>query len=243
MGAPNNRWPTDRFTIALDRAWPSKPNGQLFGPSALASPITPATLSTDQNDYDPTRGSEATVIRQNATQNVNITGLVPYFQGDLKYILNISGFEITLVKESASSAATNRFGFSVDLVIAPGEAAQLWYDIDAQRWFALAGPPLIATIPAGTVFTGAVQTPIKTVNANYTIIEADWTILVDASGGAITITPPNVATYEGFTFDIKKIDSSANIVSITGMDEGTGTIIEQYASITIKSDGTYWRGI
>ena len=57
-------------------------------------------------------------------------------------------------------------------------------------------------------------TAIKTVTTTYQILPTDTTILCDATGGAFTITLPNVVTYSGYGFRIKKIDSSANAVTV-----------------------------
>lgn len=87
----------------------------------------------------------------------------------------------------------------------------------------------------------------RTVTANTSItIAADSTVLVDASGGARTITLPAVATSNGRDFTIKKIDSSGNAVTIDGnsaetIDGATTAVINaQYESVTVHCDGTEW---
>jgi hypothetical protein len=84
------------------------------------------------------------------------------------------------------------------------------------------------------------------VSSAYTITLEDHTILVDATSGAVTITLPKA--YNGFEylFNVKKIDSSANTVTIDGdgsekIDGATTKVIStQYDSITIQSDKTEW---
>ena len=87
---------------------------------------------------------------------------------------------------------------------------------------------------------------MKTVTANYSMIWADEAILADASGGAITITLPNPAAYPNYEVMIKKIDSSANAVTIA--PHGTETI-DGASSLTLssqndakrlRSDGSNW---
>lgn len=56
--------------------------------------------------------------------------------------------------------------------------------------------------------------PIKTITTAYVIVAEDHTILCDASGGPFTVTLPDVEDAEGFTYNLKKIDSSANAVTI-----------------------------
>ena len=69
-------------------------------------------------------------------------------------------------------------------------------------------------------------------------------LLVDASASPIILTLP--AAEVGVQFDIKKIDASANTVTIDGAgsdttDDGlTAVLTDQYEAITIVSDGTDW---
>lgn len=80
----------------------------------------------------------------------------------------------------------------------------------------------------------------------YTANASDNTILVDASGGAVTITLPTAVGIKGREYIIKKIDSSANAVTIDG--DGSETIDgvvtkdleNQYHGIKILSGGTNW---
>ena len=72
------------------------------------------------------------------------------------------------------------------------------------------------------------------------------TVLVNASGGAVTITLPTAAVGEDRRYTIKKIDSSAFTVTIDGngaetIDGATTAVITmQYESVTVQSDGTSW---
>lgn len=88
---------------------------------------------------------------------------------------------------------------------------------------------------------------IQQVTANYTILlDEDHTVLVDATSGAVTITLPIAKNSDEYIFNIKKIDSSANAVTIDGngsetIDDSTTYVISsQYDSITVQSDGTEW---
>ena len=81
----------------------------------------------------------------------------------------------------------------------------------------------------------------------YTLTAIDDFIECDASGGAFTITLPAVAsTTTGKVYHIKKIDSSANVVTVDGnasetIDDGTtASITTQYECITIINNGSEW---
>lgn len=83
-------------------------------------------------------------------------------------------------------------------------------------------------------------------SANRTLDHTDDTVFADATGGAIVYAIPNAATYTGGTFTIKKIDASANTVTLTRsgantIDGATSQVLTlQYESITIRSNGTNW---
>lgn len=70
------------------------------------------------------------------------------------------------------------------------------------------------------------------------------TILADASGGAITINLP--AATSGAEIKVKKIDATANLITVDGngaeqIDGAlTADLDVQYESFTLKSDGSNW---
>jgi hypothetical protein len=80
---------------------------------------------------------------------------------------------------------------------------------------------------------------------DYTAGFDDEAILVDASAGAVTITLPPVADYNGKYYKIKKIDTTSLSVTIDGngatIDRGaTAVITSPYVSLTVQCDGTEW---
>lgn len=83
-----------------------------------------------------------------------------------------------------------------------------------------------------------------TVIGNYTASQTDGFLAVDASGGAITITLPNVIAGSQSGFAIMKIDSSINAVTIasTALINGATTFVlsGQYASTIIRSNGLHY---
>jgi hypothetical protein len=134
---------------------------------------------------------------------------------------------------------------------------------------ASAGPPEyhIKVVPWGDLFLGAsggatggvivspdgsltlnsgvsYRTDSKT--ANYTATAADYTILTDATAGAITISLPDASSLSGKTYIIKKTDSSANAVTIdpngsqTIDGAATYTLAAQYKYVTVQAYGGNW---
>lgn len=81
---------------------------------------------------------------------------------------------------------------------------------------------------------------------DYTITTADTVVLVDANGAPIAITLPLASSASGYRFFVKKIDSTANAVTLTrsGSDtidgSTTAAISVQYTSLTVLSNGTNW---
>ncbi len=93
---------------------------------------------------------------------------------------------------------------------------------------------------------GAIATTVTTKTVSYTATISDSVLLGDASGGAFTFTLPTAVGIAGREYVFKKIDSSANAVTIDG--DGTETIdgattydlTSQYQFIRIVSDGANW---
>ena len=87
---------------------------------------------------------------------------------------------------------------------------------------------------AGNLTPGAV-TPVRTVTANYTVALTDGVIFVDCTAGPVAVALPTVATAivgtQGQRVQIKKIDSTANAVTITA----TGGLIDGAASAVIRT--------
>lgn len=95
-------------------------------------------------------------------------------------------------------------------------------------------------------FGGGLRLSLVSKAVDYTATDNDYTILVDASGAARTITLPAVSGRVGTTYNIKKTDSSANTVTVDGnasetIDGATTKVLTtQYQSVTIQSDGSTW---
>ena len=87
---------------------------------------------------------------------------------------------------------------------------------------------------------------VITVTTTYTATGADSVILADATAAAFTITLPAVATVPFLVLDIKKIDATANNVTIDGNGAETidGALTQklkkQWDSISMVTDGAAW---
>jgi hypothetical protein len=101
-------------------------------------------------------------------------------------------------------------------------------------------------LDTSTSATGTASLALATKTAAYTITDSDAVILCDASAAAITVTLPTAVGRLGRVYNIKKIDSSPNIVTVDGdgsetIDDGTtAALTVQYEAITIISDSVSW---
>lgn len=100
--------------------------------------ITPASINTSQNNYNPTGLAGATIIYQAIGANVDITGVVAQPGGSYLTIVNTStGTDsITIPNESGSSTAANRFRNPVGAswYIPASSAMTFIYDTAISRW-------------------------------------------------------------------------------------------------------------
>lgn len=113
----------------------------------------------------------------------------------------------------------------------------------ASVYYGLKGDQGIQGIPGA----GGGAATVTTVAASYTETSTSGSkaILCNAVSGAIVVTLPS-AVGNTATFTFKKIDSSANLLTIDGAGtetlDGSLTAVlrAQYESITIVSDGANW---
>gem|GEM_PF-6828931 len=89
---------------------------------------------------------------------------------------------------------------------------------------------------------GSVAFSFVTKTANYTLTAADHTVRIDASSGSITATLPTASTCPGRVYVIKKIDASANTVTVSGSIDGVSSKIysTQFSGTSVQSNGSTW---
>lgn len=115
---------------------------------------------------------------------------------------------------------------------ADGDMVLLIYSTIINKWRCLYGGKRIPTVAAPTT--------------TYAATSADDYIFADASGGAFSVNLPAATSSTGLVLTIKKIDASANAVTIDGNSSETidgattKALSSQYASNTIACDGSTW---
>lgn len=123
--------------LAIDQ---SSGNAAFSRGMLLTGVISPSQISSNQNDYSPTGFSSASVVNLSSDASRSVSGLAGGAEGRVVVILNTGSQIITLLNESASSSAANRFALGSDVVIGARRAALLRYDGTASRWYAIARP-------------------------------------------------------------------------------------------------------
>jgi len=116
----------------------SVPGSVTFSAAAhFTGVISPAQITADQNDYNPTGLSGAAVIRLTLdSTDRNITGIAGGSSGRSLILHHVSGSgDVYLSNESASSSAANRFSFDTSSVrLKIGQCVTLFYDSTSSRW-------------------------------------------------------------------------------------------------------------
>ena len=86
----------------------------------------------------------------------------------------------------------------------------------------------------------------RQVTATTTALPSDYLILADATAGAVTVNLPSAASSRGAALVVKKIDASANAVTIdaSGAETIDGATTQalaaQYDAVTLVCDATQW---
>jgi hypothetical protein len=104
-----------------------------------------------------------------------------------------------------------------------------------------------ATAPNSTLqVTGSLGMSVTTKTANATVAAIDFTILCNNTTGPITITLPSAVGVGGRMYIIKKTSAAGNNVTVvcngaqTIDGNATYSLVTQYSSIMIQSDGVNW---
>jgi len=135
--------------------------------------VSPASLGSDQNDYDPTNFGTADLLRQDCSTPVSITGFAAPAGVDRERFIFVNlgtgGDPITLQHQNAGSAAANRIitPDGIDLVLNQDQQALLHYDPTSARWRVI--DPVVGIASLGVVApitTSGGQTPTIQIDTN-----------------------------------------------------------------------------
>jgi len=148
-------------------------------------------------------------------------------------IPNAVGGKLMLELDSATTAAIKPGRYLYDVEITQTSTGKVTRVVEGQIDF-----------NAGSS-SNLFSTQIFTVNAAYTLKVTDNTVLCNCVSNAISITLPAAAAVPNKIFTIKKIDASANVVTIVGTVDATvnPTIPAQWQTVKVQSNGVNWYNI
>lgn len=99
--------------------------------------ISPAQLTANTDNWNPTNLSDASVIRVSTDASRDLTGITAPSPAAPRWIIliNVGSFNLVL-RHDATSTAANRFYCpdNADYTLAQGCAVLLWYDSTSTRW-------------------------------------------------------------------------------------------------------------
>lgn len=149
----------DSITYEDQSGWtvfqPLNVPGDVTASIQFSGDVSPAQITANQNNYEPTDLDIAAVLRINSDARRNITGLAQGADGRVIWIFNVGTFPIVFTWEDTNSTAANRFAFGVTLGGAQG--MEIMYDSTSSRWRAQSLPEPLGTIKdfgGGTVPAG-----------------------------------------------------------------------------------------
>lgn len=231
-----------RKTGAGDTAWvPAGGGGSVINPLVLTPAQTPAALAPSTNNYAL---PNTTSVARQATDagGSTVTGLVAQTDGFVFFVENLGPSTLTLIHESASSTAANRFNLSSNsnVTLQIGDTLGVIYDIASARWREL----------SSTVSTTARITNVALGNSPYTILPNDADLFVDTSAGPVTLTLPNPTQF-GFGKVYLVVDTkgtfATNICTLqpNGGEKISGLAAAKplqtaWGSFRIVTDGVDW---
>lgn len=105
----------------------------------FSSVLTPAQITSNQNDYNPTGAGAADVLRISSDAARSITGLGFPAGNKAVVLMNVGSFSITLSNASVSSVAANRFAIGADFSLDANKAVLVIYDATSSRWRMVGG--------------------------------------------------------------------------------------------------------
>jgi len=202
--------------------------------------ISPATLTTVTNNWNPTGLSTAWIIDVAGNGSfVMITGITaPTFNKRL--ILNNTGDNaILLPTEMTSSTAGNRFAFGRDVILFPGKTVELMYSTGLSRWRLVSKAGLYDDVEH--LYTAhSFNAPVSLTPGDYDF----WDIASEAAATAVAPTSGRVRAIAVNTgSSAGGLGYVASKEAFFQTDNSTGTVTWAYCKAVIVtpsslSDGT-----
>jgi hypothetical protein len=147
--------------------------------------LTPAQITSNQNNYSPTGLSDATGMRLDTNAARTITGIATGGANRSLKLVNIGANPIVLVSESASSTAANRFAFVLGaILLMPNAGIELQYDETSSRWRDEVSPARAFIARSGTnvdIVSTAAETDVLNVTIPGNLLGTNRTVRIRIS--------------------------------------------------------------
>lgn len=151
------------------------------GGALLSGVISPTTIATHQTDYAPTGYASAAIWRLTASATYSIYSMAAGTSGQLRLLVNIGSFAITLSHDHTSgTTAAQRFDLpsATDVSLAAGASALCIYDATTARWRIVGGSG------GGTVDFTAVAAALAAASASVAVNSQKITGLANGSSSS-----------------------------------------------------------
>jgi len=102
--------------------------------------ISPAQITSDQDDYTPTDWAKSQIVRISGDNGIRaITSFAATFDGDEKTLINIGSYPVYIPSEHPDGTAANRVISVGDYILFPDNSVKIKYDATSSRWRLLNG--------------------------------------------------------------------------------------------------------
>ena len=221
--------------------------------------ISPSSLSSSANNYNPSGLSTSNIIRLTSSAAVNITGLTaPATNGQritLQNVNAVGGYNITLTANDANSTAANRFLFPLPVGLQPNQSIPVIYDATAggwrsdQKFYASPVQGSFKNLRVYNVLTVFGDTAPATPNSQIKVA-ADEIVLEDGNGNSVRSAVTTPCLIDFTTNGAGGLDTSSlaagNVYYVyvifkpsTNTTSCLGSIASTVAGITLPSGYTF----
>lgn len=229
------------------------------GDTLVAGSILSSTVSTQQDDYNPSGLAGAAHIRWDGTANTKWTGLLAGYDGQEIVLHNVdAALILRLDHESASSSAANRFSLpdAQFLLIGPGDKARLWYNGASSRWewingiWRSGGPHAVVPGAAASYISNALTGSVQT-TGGFAANRLDMLPFIPARDLAINELAIEVTTgvasslaYLAIYDDVAGVPTNLIIASPSTLDcATTGFKTSAVAETWLQKGKVYWLAV
>lgn len=225
----------------------------------LDGDITPAQITADQNDYNPTGLATAARMRINSDAYRAITGLQGGYDGRIVHIINTGSFQIAFADNDAGSSAANRFRTINNswATLNPKQSAILIYDGTSGFWDVILGSQNVASQADAEAETNFYATVPPAYIHNSPGVAKCWgqttgggtpslitsynvTSITDTAVGRLTVTIGTDFSSANWSGNCNTVNATATLKMLGLVSKAAGSVILECgtAAATLADPGT-----